>query len=223
MTVLPRCPRPTRHPMMAYTPALLALLLSVPAAHALITFNLGNDPVQDMGWPEGSLAVANLTTRVVLWDGPMGDAALRFAYRGDARAFQDALDHFARIESPERVLVVHEGPDTLSFLKDEKDPKSDGRYDWKFTVYSPEEFERQRDRAGPRRRVVIDDAAAKAGRKGAPAPQIDVYIGGAPPDQGIDWSLVTVPDGVKVIDRAAPRRTVTPQAPGRSPAGRSWT
>src|SRR5215213_2648599 len=97
---------------------LLAFLLAAPGALAMISFSLGNDPVQDGGWPAGSLEVANLESRVVTWEGPMGDAAAKFAYRGDAAAFQRALDLFAKIEGPERVLVVHEGPGTLYFLRD---------------------------------------------------------------------------------------------------------
>src|SRR5688500_4937145 len=88
--------RPSRRTCVALT--LLALLLAAPAAHALITYSLGNDPAQDGGWPAGSLEVANLESRVVTWEGPMGDAAARFAYRGDAAAFQRALDLFAKID-----------------------------------------------------------------------------------------------------------------------------
>lgn len=184
--------------------ALLALVLAAATAHALITFSLGNDPVQDGGWPAGSLEVANLESRVATWEGPLGDAAARFAYRGDAAAFQRALDLFAKIEAPKRLLVVHEGPATLPFLKDEKDPKSDGRYDWSFTVVNPEGHKRMHQDASPWL------AARRAGRGGddsadpsvPPPPRIDVFIGG-PAGAGIDWSAVTVPDGITVRDERA--------------------
>lgn len=205
MTVIPPIPLGSHCPAHAMwcMLALLALLLAAPAAHGLISFSLGNDPVQDGGWPEGSLAVANLESRVVVWEGPMGDGSEKFAYRGDAAAFQRALDLFARIEAPERIVVVHEGPATLYFLKDEKDPKSDDRYDWRFTVWNAKEFDRIRNDPGSRfGRFAAEDASGKV-PKTVPPPQFDVYVGGAPAGEGIDWSLVNVPDGVKVIDERA--------------------
>lgn len=189
---------PARH--VCWAIALLLLFVMAPAAQALITFSLGNDPVQDGGWPDGSLEVANLESRVVTWEGPLGDAAARFAYRGDAAAFQRALDLFARIEAPKRVLVVHEGPGTLYFLKNEKDPKSDGRYDWSFVVVNPKEHARMYKDASPwlkaRRGEGVDPNVP-------PPPTMEVYVGGAPAGAGIDWSAVTVPEGITVIDERA--------------------
>jgi hypothetical protein len=196
---------PSGRPGLLSLSVMLVLLLAGPAAHALVTFSLGNDPVQDGGWPGGSLDVANLESRVVTWEGPMFDAAARFAYRGDAAAFQAALDLFAKIDAPERVLVVHEGPASLPFLKDEKDPKSDGRYDWSFTVTNPKEHERLHKEASPWLRARLsrggDDDDADPGVP--PPPRLDVYVGGAPPGAGVDWSAVTVPEGVAVTDERA--------------------
>ena len=186
---------------------LLALLVVVPTARALITFNLGNDPVKDGGWPEGALEVANLESRVVTWDGPLSDGSGKFAYRGDTGAFQQALDAFAKIDAPERVLVVHGGTAELSFLKDEKDPKSTGRYDWRFTVYNEKEFTRLRDDPGSRL-ARTEDAAGKA-KRNVPPPQIDLYVGGG---GGVVLSLVRVPDGVTLVDERASASGYPPEA-----------
>jgi hypothetical protein len=40
-------------------------------------------------------------------------------------------------------------------------------------------------------------------RQPLPPPQIDVYIGGAPAGEGVDWSRVTIPPGVTVRDERA--------------------
>jgi CubicO group peptidase (beta-lactamase class C family) len=36
-----------------------------------------------------------------------------------------------------------------------------------------------------------------------PGPRIDVYVGGAPAGEGVDWSRLTVPGNVKVTDERA--------------------
>src|SRR4051812_40304803 len=91
--------------------ALLILLLIASAAPALIMVHKGNDPTQDHNWPAGSLEVANLKTRVGFWEGPpFGGGQYCFEYRGDAAAFQAALDAFAKVKAPKLELYVHEGP-----------------------------------------------------------------------------------------------------------------
>jgi hypothetical protein len=65
-------------------PLLAAVLLLPLAAAALMMTGPGNDPVQDAGWPEGALAVANLDCRVGWWEGPpFGGGEWQFQYRGD--------------------------------------------------------------------------------------------------------------------------------------------
>src|SRR5215472_3047808 len=74
---------------------------------ALITGGWGNDPVQDAGWPNGALEVANLKSRVGWWEGPpFGGGMYCFLYREkDAAAFNQALAAFAKIKSRKLELV----------------------------------------------------------------------------------------------------------------------
>src|SRR5688500_15792990 len=123
---------------------LLLVLLYAGASWGLIIVGRGNDPVRDHDWPAGSLPVANLKTRDGWWEGPpSGCGQHQFLYRGDANAFQAALDAFAKIEAAELWLVVHPGPHHVEFLKDEKDPKADTRVDWTFTVWNAKSWNHQ--------------------------------------------------------------------------------
>src|SRR5689334_22607592 len=82
----------------------------------MIEFSTGNAPVGEGSWPVGVLAVANLPTRVVHWDGPLGGAE-HFGYRGNTEAFQAALDLFGKVKAPELRMVVREEREELSFLR----------------------------------------------------------------------------------------------------------
>lgn len=188
-------------PLAACALAVLALLFAAPAAHALIEFSVGNDPVEDQNWPAGSLDVANLESRIAFWVGPpFGGGHHHFIFRGDTAAFQAALDAFAKVDAPQRLLVVHEGPEELVFLKNrgERDPKVDPRYDWSFSVWNREQFDGLYKRS--KSIFLADDP--NFGQP-LPPPQMDVYVGGAPAGTGVDWARVKVPDGVTVRDERA--------------------
>jgi len=95
-----------------------AASLNLPTASALISIALGNDPVRDAGWPEGTLAVANLKCRVAWWEGPpYGGGERHFLYRGNTDTFIQALAAFADIRSPVIELAVHNGPQIDGVLK----------------------------------------------------------------------------------------------------------
>src|SRR4051812_48319378 len=184
--------------------ALLACVLTAPRAVAMIDVIEGNAPVEDHnGWPAGTLDVANLDNRLGYWVGPpFGGGEHHFEYKGDTDAFQRTLELFAKIESREPVrLVVHEGPAESVFLTDGKkpDPKK-ARYDWSFTVWNPKSYAQLYN--NPKLFIMADDPGGNFGRPLAP-PRIDVYVGGAPEGQGVDWSRVKVPDHVKVSDERA--------------------
>jgi hypothetical protein len=180
---------------------LALLLLLASHAGALIEFSVGNDPITDGGWPAGSLAVANLEERIAFWVGPpFGGGQHNFIYRGGTADFQQALDLFAKVDAPERILVVHEGPEELVFLKNDKDPKVDPRYDWSFTVWNREQYDRLYNDPGS---VFLSRDPSGNFRKPVSPPLIDVYVGGAPAGAGVDWAQVRVPDGIKVVDERA--------------------
>src|SRR6478609_8914904 len=87
----------------------VSLLLLCRPIEALIMVGDGNAPVRDAGWPEGSLAVANLKPRVSWWEGPpFGGGEYHFDYRGGNDEFTEALTNFARILAPRLELFIHD-------------------------------------------------------------------------------------------------------------------
>ncbi len=186
---------------------------------ALIEVHEGNEPVQNMGWPTGSEAVANLPSRLGYQVGPpFGGGEYRFEYRCEATAkFNEALQKFGAIRVPKTswsfqnsfdgqiiqllgdkklLLVVHDGP------KDRWNKKQTGeekRVDWTFTVWVPQNFHRLFSGAG---NSFISDHPNY--RQPVPLPRIDVYIGGECP---IEWKEVNLPKTVRVHDN---RRTAAP-------------
>src|SRR5436305_2104798 len=103
---------------------LIVLIAPSPGASALISVG-SNAPVSDQNWPAGALDLANLKTRVGWWEGPpFGGGEWCFQYRGDTAAFNEAFAAFARIKSPQLLLVIHEGPGDCQFLKDSGNAKS---------------------------------------------------------------------------------------------------
>lgn len=184
-----------------YLPAsLIVLLLLATAASALIMVGRGNAPVSDSNWPAGALEVANLKTRVGWWEGPpFGGGQHQFLYRGDAAALQQALDLFAKVRAPELRLVIHEGPHENTFLKDEKDAKSDTRVDWSLTVWNPQSWNHLYNAPGST--FAAEDPSGNF-RNPVDPPRLDVYVAGAD-GKGIDFKQIKVPAGITVTDERA--------------------
>ena len=171
-------------------------------ASALIMTGRGNQPVQDAGWPEGALAVANLKSRVGWWEGPpFGGGEYQFLYRGDTEAFNEALAMFGSILAPALDLVIHDGPQTNVFLKDSQDTNADTRVDWTFTVWVPASWHRLFN--NPKS---VFDADHPNFRKPVDPPRLDVYIGGG----SVDWAKATLPPGVRAQDERASAAGVNP-------------
>ena len=172
-----------------------SFVIFVSPASALILVGRGNAPVRDAGWPEGTLAVANLESRVGWWEGPpFGGGLWSFNYRGDTAAFIQALTNFAAIRAPALDLVIRDGPQENTFLKDEKDPKTDTRVDWTFTVWVPASWHRLYN--NPK---IVFDAINPNSRKPVDPPRLDAYIGGGQ----VDWAKVTVPPNIRLRDERA--------------------
>ncbi len=162
---------------------------------ALIISGQGNSPVADYGWPEGSLAVANLPSRVGWWEGPpFGGGQWNFLYRGDNGDFNEALTNFAAIRAPALDLVIHDGPQENIFLKNEQNPNAAARVDWTFTVWIPASWHRLYN--NPKN---LFDAGDPNFRKPVAPPRLDVYIG----EGRVDWAKVKVPANVRVRDERA--------------------
>ena len=184
-------------------PAVACLLLAPTRARALIEFSRGNNPVRDQNWRAGAVAVANLKCRVGLWVGPpFGGGMSNFLYRGDTRAFNEALKVFAKVRAPSLELIVRDGPAESSFLRDRRDPKSDARYDWDFVIWDVRSYYRLY--GNPTSTFL---SRAPDFRRPLPPPRITVFTGGG---RAIEWDKVQVPEGIVVIDKRASAAGIRP-------------
>ena len=186
--------------LIAAIVAATSLAATQPCA-ALITGGFGNDPVHDAGWPSGALEVANLKSRVGWWEGPpFGGGMYVFLYREkDTAAFNQALAKFAQIKSRKLELVIHDGPHESFWLRDHQKPAGEdqpkARVDWTFTVWWPEGWHRLYN--DPRTNFASDQ---REFRQRVDPPRVDLYIG----QTNIDFSQLTLPDGVTLRDERRP-------------------
>lgn len=137
----------------------------------------GSMKLTDPGWPSGVLEVANLETRT---NGSRGDRHW-LGYRGDTAKFQAALNMFARIYTPGLTLVLE------STALEGRAPRA---CDWSIIVWVPADWHRMH--SGPH-------SIYRAHRVGqpAPAPRLTVHLG----TSAVDWSQVSVPSGLRVLDQ----------------------
>jgi hypothetical protein len=165
---------------------------------SLITGEHGNRPIQDRGWPVGSVEMANLPTRLGWWEGPpFGGGEYHFLYRCEnTDEFNQALKTFAAIRASKLELVVHNGPEYSFWLRenDEELSKEENRVDWTFTVWVPQNWNSLYN--SPRSYMIHSDHPNF--KKPVAAPRVDVYIGGG---GSIIWKDVKVPKNVVVIDK----------------------
>src|SRR6516165_9384394 len=90
--------------------ATATLSLVSPRAFALITGGEGNSPIKDPGWPKGAAAIFNAQSRIAWWEGPpFGGGEWHSECRGDAKALNDILAGFAKIDVKNRRVIVHDG------------------------------------------------------------------------------------------------------------------
>jgi hypothetical protein len=178
----------------------IAAAFQATGVQALITGGYGNAPVSDRDWPSGSLAIANHKNRLGWWEGPpFGGGQYTFSFRGDAAAFNEALQALAAINWPTVELHIHRGPHEDFWLVDrgekkEGEKRRDARIDWSFTVWTPRNFHNLYN--DPRSQFTSDRPEY---RGEVPPPRIDVYLGGGL----IEWSKVNVPKRVRVVGDAA--------------------
>jgi hypothetical protein len=183
--------------------ALACLLLATVPAQALIGVGRGNAPVRDQNWRAGALDVANLKCRVGWWEGPpFGGGMWNFLYRSDTDTLNEALKVFAKVRAPSLELIVCDGPAKSPFLKDDKDPKSDVRYDWDFVIWNVRSYYALY--GNPKSRFLSEGPNF---RYPLPPPRVNVFIGGG---GAIEWDKVQVPKGIVVIDRRASAAGIKP-------------
>ena len=182
--------------------ALLLVLTAQTAAHALIRGGEGSAPVEDPGWPAGADKVFNTEARVAWWEGPpFGGGQWHAECRGDAAAFNQALEAFAAIDAKQKRLVVHNGVGHSFWLNPNREPEKQdaARTDWVFVIWQPDRWQLLQQLPADFR-----PRGEPAGNDG-PVPQIDVYTGGS-----IRWEDVHVPDGIEVVDERLEAHGFTP-------------
>ncbi len=161
-------------------------------AFALILGDTGNKSLDDPGWPTGAAAVFNVQPRVAYWEGPpFGGGQWHAECRGDTEAFNKLLERFAKIESKQKKLVVHDGVGKSFWFNpnDEEEKRADAHIDWTFMVWVIDSWKMQQQmQAGLRPPDVTPE--------GEPVPRIDAYTGG-----NIDWTRVRIPKGIIVDDQ----------------------
>ncbi len=186
------CQRPLRFNYWFFATVVIAITgVSSSTAWGLITGGEGNDPIVDPGWPKDAAAVFNTKSRVAYWEGPpFGGGQSHAECRGDTEAFQKVLDDFAKIDTPFKRVVLHDGIGRSFWLNPngEKDKIEKAKIDWIFMVWQPESRKRQRQLPVGMSSVGKRDPVVLA--------QLDVYVGGS-----IRWANVKVPEGIDVIDK----------------------
>lgn len=161
-------------------------------AHALITGGVGNDPLELPNLQAGAAAVLNSKDRVAWWEGPpFGGGQYHAECRGDAKAFNQVLNDFAKIDAKNKEIVVHDGIGASFWLNPNRqaNKKVDAKVDWIFMCWAVANWER----------ALQFPARARPGNLGnandGPPVRLDVYVGG-----NIDWDEVQLPAGIKVSD-----------------------
>ena len=183
--------------MNAMKIVLFLLLCLLPNfALALISGGEGNHPVSNRGWPEGSVEVANIKTRVANWEGPAyGGGKTSFDFREESTEnFNKALEAFAKVKTEKKELIVESGPKESFWLgiRAREDKTVDARIDWSFVVWSKDVWDQMFN--NPKNTFASDSPNF---RKPVAAPKIHLYVGGGK----IKWDEVKVPKGITVIDQ----------------------
>ena len=164
-----------------------------PLAFALITGGEGNAPINDPGWPKGAAAIFNTQSRIAWWEGPpFGGGQWHSECRGDAKALNDVLAGFAKLDQKNKRVIVHDGIGHSFWLNPNREPakRDAAKIDWVLMVWQPENWKRLQAMPADLKPRDSGDSAL-----GPPA-QIDVFAGG-----NIRWADVTVPKGLEVVDQ----------------------
>jgi hypothetical protein len=173
--------------------ATATMSLISPRAFALITGGEGNTPIKDPGWPNGAAAIFNTQSRIAWWEGPpFGGGEWHSECRGDAKALNEVLAGFAKLDQKNKRVVVHDGVGHSFWLNPNREPakRDAAMIDWVFLVWQPDNWNRLRKMPADLNPTSPGDA-----EKGPPA-QIDIFTGGS-----IRWAEVIVSKGLEVADQ----------------------
>src|SRR5262249_28880140 len=187
--------RRRRHSQQLVVVLLAAATMSLvsPRAFALITGAEGNTPIKDPGWPNGAAAIFNVQSRIAWWEGPpFGGGEWHSECRGDAKALNEVLARFAKLDQKNKHVVVHDGVGHSFWLNPNREPAKRGAamIDWVFLVWQPDNWNHLRKLAAD-----VNPTSSSDAEKGPPA-QIDIFTGG-----NIRWAEVIIPKGLEVADQ----------------------
>lgn len=149
----------------------------------------GKEPIHDYGFPDGTLALADLPTRFAYWVGPpFGGGNYHFEYTAqNTDQFNRALETFSIVVAPRHELVVYDAAPKPNFGEEQ-------RVDWEFEVWVTESFNKLF--GDPKKNVF--EADSEFYNKPLPAPILTLYLG---PDNPVVWGKVKIPKNVTVNDK----------------------
>jgi 5-hydroxyisourate hydrolase-like protein (transthyretin family) len=194
-------------PRLSACPFLFLAVVTLIQADSFALIVVGKGQIEDRGWPQGTLDLANHPSQIMWWVGPpFGGGRYCFLYRSkDTEEFNHLLTVFAKIRAPALELVVHDGPEYSHWVQRHVGSMDNGQIDLSFTVWVPENWHRLYNKPGS---LPISDEPNF--HKPLAPPRIDLYIG-----QGsIKWDEVNVPKNITVIDRRAVSAPVRPVGGG---------
>ncbi len=170
--------------------ASVVVLLHVGFANALITGGEGNRPLRDPGWPAGAVDVFNWDSRVAWWEGPpFGGGQWHAEAKGNAEEINKVLRAFARIDLPDKRVILQDGVGFSFWLDPNRAGKGkrinrDHKIDWIFTVWTDAGWQTQQ-------KLPVDLRAAK-GEK--PECTLTIYTG------TVRWDELKIPSELSVTD-----------------------
>jgi hypothetical protein len=171
-----------------YLTPLHLVVVFVFASPAFAVVTGGKDaPIKDRGFPNGSLPLANLKTRIAWWEGPpFGGGQYHFEYSGRTADLQRAIDLFAKVDSKRKQVVVSEGVQT-SFWLDIQDKEKKHAIDWQFVVWVPKNWQHLSNaRAGH----------LPPGEEGdSPMTVLNIFV-----TDRIKWKSLRIPKSLRVVD-----------------------
>jgi len=172
----------------------LAMALLLAASTFAMILTGGDEPIDDQGWPVGSVRLANLPARISYWAGPpFGGGMHQFEYHAqNTEQFNQALKVFAEIRAPRLELIVHNGP-KKDYSRGINPTGQKKRIDWTFTVWDADAWDRLYN--SPRSYRSHSDHPNF--NKPVDPPKIDLYVGGG----AVIWEKVKAPENIKVIDK----------------------
>jgi hypothetical protein len=157
----------------------------------MITGGTGNEDVGDPGWPAGAATAFNTKQRIAWWeDPPFGGGRWHAECQGDADQLSQWLVDFAQIQSVPKRVVLRDGVGRSFWLDPNQQQALDRslQVDWVFVIW-------QRDRWDFQKQLRRGVTALHDPTEVEPVAELIVYTGG-----DVDWSRVTVPDGIAVSD-----------------------